>query len=54
MRYLSVTANIRGTNKEQIVAARHGFAILNSTTGTIRYIKNVWDAAIDGPNKEQM
>ena len=50
----SVTANIKGTAKTQIVAARKGFAILDRDTGAIEYINNVWDSATDGPGKEKM
>lgn len=39
----SITADIEGSERDLIVGAKHGYAILNRDTGKINYLKKVWD-----------
>lgn len=53
----SVTANIADaseSNADQlVVAAKHGFARLDRTTGKLSYIREVWDEQ-DAPGKKEL
>ncbi|KAL9042568.1 MAG: hypothetical protein Q9214_003735, partial [Letrouitia sp. 1 TL-2023] len=48
---VSTTANIGGSEEDIVVGAKKGYAVLNQSTGKLRYIKKVWDER-DGPGKE--
>lgn len=49
---VSTTADIDGVDDEIIVGAKHGFALMQRSTGRLEYIKNVWDER-DGPGKDR-
>ena len=49
---LRTTADIEGTDDEIIVGAKHGYALLNRTTGKHEYLNRLWDET-DGPGKEE-
>lgn len=48
---LSVIAAIKGRVDDLIVAARNGFATLNTITGELKYVKHVVDGLSDGPDR---
>ncbi|KAJ5812020.1 hypothetical protein N7474_008321 [Penicillium riverlandense] len=50
---VGVTANIADVGEDQlVVGAKYGFARLNRTTGSLSYIREVWDEQ-DGPGKAE-
>ncbi|MCJ1464336.1 hypothetical protein MMC07_002949, partial [Pseudocyphellaria aurata] len=49
---VSITADIEGSEKDIIVGAKHGYALLNRNTGQIMTLKKIWDER-DGPGKEE-
>ncbi|KAL9610159.1 MAG: hypothetical protein Q9167_005113 [Letrouitia subvulpina] len=49
---VSTTADIIGSKEDIVVGAKKGYAVLNQSTGKLRYIKKVWDKR-DGPGKEE-
>lgn len=50
--YASITADIEGAEKDIIVGAKYGYALLNRSTGQINDLKKIWDER-DGPGKEE-
>ena len=51
--FISVTADIEGTDKEFAFDGKHGYGIVDRETGKYKYIRRYWEGEADAAKKEQ-